>query len=278
MTRAVPRPRTDTVLAYTIHGIANPYLPYPLGDRRHSFRDWLAYEFLDPALATRCDLLVSPSNAIAHDVVRRLHYPSRLMKVIPNGVDVDRMEFRSPTGSGEIGTLSRLDGFKGIDIFVKAAAQLIKRGVDENFVAFGNGEEEESLRALVEDLGIEDRFRFGGHVPAHEALDQLKVFVMSSYWENAPVALLEAMSSGVPVVATNAWGIPEIAPNDCALLVQPGDPDELADAIRLALSSPGEMLTRAKRARARVESTFTKSINAETMLQAYQAAIEERMR
>ena len=90
---------------------------------------------------------------------------------------------------------------------------------------------------------------FPGHVPAHDALARLRVFVLSSYMENAPLALLEAMAAGVPVVATRVGGVPELVPEGTGLLVAPGDPAALAAAIGRLLDDPA--LARAQAAAAR---------------------------
>jgi glycosyltransferase involved in cell wall biosynthesis len=82
----------------------------------------------------------------------------------------------------------------------------------------------------------------------------MAVFVLSSYMENAPLALLEAMAAGVPLVATRVGGVPELVPEGTGLLVGPGDPAALAAAIRRLLDDPALARTQAEAARRHAEA------------------------
>src|SRR5205807_9875535 len=114
---------------------------------------------------------------------------------VPNGIEPPT---QAP-GSGElVGTLSLLEPVKGLEVFLQAAAYLAERHPDWRFVAYGTGSQAEPLKALARDLGLEQRVQWPGFVPANEALQTLGVFVICSYVENAPLALLQAMAGGVP--------------------------------------------------------------------------------
>ena len=119
---------------------------------------------------------------------------------------------------------------------------------------FGDGAGPAALRARARALGLGERVRFPGHVPAREALAQLAVFVLSSHMESAPLALLEAMTAGVPVVATRVGGVPELVPDGAGLLVAPGDPEALAAAIASLLDDPARASAQAAAARRHVEA------------------------
>ena len=104
-------------------------------------------------------------------------------------------------------------------------------------VIAGDGPLAGELRAKAAALGV--RAEFPGRrddIPA--LLASAAVFVLPSLWEGQPLVLQEALRAGVPVVATHTGGIPDLTGDDAALLVPPGDPARLADAVRSVLRDP----------------------------------------
>ncbi|HYB24859.1 MAG TPA: glycosyltransferase family 4 protein [Solirubrobacteraceae bacterium] len=265
--RLGPRPRRGGVRVYTAHGIPGAYHPPPIGPPRPGLRATLLYRGLDAALCARVDAVIVPSRAVADDLHARLGYPTSKLHVIPNGIELPPF---APGGGELIGTLSVLEPFKGIDVFLRAVARVAARHPGWRFATFGVGSDEARLEALARELGIAERVERPGFVPAAQALARLRVYVLSSYWENAPMALLEAMAAGVPVIATAVDGVPEILDDSVALLVPAGDAEALADAIeRMCAEQPlRERLVRA--ARARVQERFTAERNAHATLALYE--------
>jgi glycosyltransferase involved in cell wall biosynthesis len=252
-----------TPRVYTVHGLPDPYLPIPANvGRRPGLRNQLAYRGLDAWLARRSDALVVASHALAAQLDRRLGFPAARMEVIPNGV-----EPVPPTSGGElVASISMLEPVKGLDAFVRAAAAL--GGVDgARFEIVGSGPAAEELQALAASL--EAPIEFPGHVPAPELLPRLRIFVLTSWFENCPMALLEAMMAGVPAVATAVGGVPELTA-DTALLVPPGDPDALATALRRLLTEPDFAAELGRRARERALANFTAERNARAMIDLYE--------
>jgi glycosyltransferase involved in cell wall biosynthesis len=217
------------------------------------------YRGLDSSLCARADAVIVPSRAVADDLVARLGYPAGKLVVIPNGIEVGPA---TSSGGRLIGTLSLLVPFKGVDVFLRAAAQLAPRHPDWRFVTFGSGREAERLEALARELGIEDRVERPGFVPGAEALERMRVYVLSSHWENAPMALLEAMATGVPIVATAVDGVPEIVDDSAAQMVPPGDPAAIAAAIERLCADDTLRERQVREARRRVEESFTAEGNA----------------
>jgi glycosyltransferase involved in cell wall biosynthesis len=259
-------PRRPCRRVYTIHGLPDEYLPPPVGRERPGPRAVLAYRCLDPWLARRADALVVPSHAVARLLNSRLGFPAGRIHVIPNGVA--RV---SPGPPGElVGTLSVLHPVKGLDVFLRAAARLAARRPELRFGVFGTGPEEAALQRLAAALGLTERLEAPGHVPAPDALARLRVFVLSSYMENAPMALLEAMAAGIPAVATDVGGVPEIVSNGTAQLVPPGDDAALAGAIARLLDDPHLARRQAQAARRLVGERFAAGANADAMLALYE--------
>lgn len=265
--RLGPRPRRGGLRVYTAHGIPFEYHPPPVGKDRHGLRAVVAYRGLDAGLAWRADAVVVPSRAVADDLVGRLGYPRRRIVVIPNGI----LPAVAPGVRGDlVGTLSVLEPFKGLDVFLRAAAVLAAGRPQLRFVVYGTGSEEARVARLSEELGLSGRLTRPGHVPAAQALASLGIYVLSSYWENAPMALLEAMDAGVPIVATRVGGVPEILSEGTAQLVEAGDHQGLAQAIARLLDDPERRAAQVEAARERVRRDFSAEANARATLALYE--------
>ena len=157
---------------------------------------------------------------------------------------------------------------KGHQYLFRAMALLKQRGVECQLDVAGEGHLEGQLHALARELSIDDRIRFLGQVP-HERLlavlreRQAALVVLPSVdlgeglHEGIPVALIEAMSLGVPVLSTSTGGIPELLCDGAGIMVPPEDPLALADAIEQVLSDPELRKRLAKAGRQRVEEEFS---------------------
>ncbi len=252
--RLGPRPRRGGIRVYTAHGMPEPYHPPPAGSGRPGWRARLAYRGLDAALCRRVDAIIVPSRAFAQLFVKQLGYPRDKTVVIPNGIDPPaRLDRRGDL----VGAVAVFEPYKGLDIFVRAAARVAANRPGQRFALFGSGSQEPALRRLVADVGLADRIDFPGFVPAEEALPQLSIYVMTSWFENCPIALLEAMALGIPVVATREYGVPEIATDGTALLPRPGDDAGVAAAIESLLDDAAAANRQADRARERILTSFT---------------------
>jgi glycosyltransferase involved in cell wall biosynthesis len=255
-----------TPRVYTVHGLPDPYLPIPANvGRRPGLRNQLAYRGLDAWLARRSDALVVASHALADQLQRRLGFPAGRMEVIPNGVE----PLPVTTGGELVASISMLEPVKGLDAFVRAAAA-IGHADGARFQIVGSGGAAAELRELAASLGA--AVEFPGHVPAPEVLSRLRIFVLTSWFENCPMALLEAMMAGVPAVVTGVGGVPELVA-DTALVVPPGDPDALAAALRRLLEDPGLATDLGARARERALANFTAERNARNLIDLYSRII-----
>jgi glycosyltransferase involved in cell wall biosynthesis len=124
-------------------------------------------------------------------------------------------------------------------------------------VIVGEGPERPGLEALARELGLTDQVRFyGAHPEAGRLFRAFDAFVLSSRSEGTPITLLEAMSAGVPVVATAVGGIPDVLTEKEARLVPPEDPPALGAAIRTAIEDRTAAAQRAAAASRRLEEQF----------------------
>lgn len=268
-TRIWPR-RSGPARVYTVHGLPDPYLPLPGNSgRRPGLRATLAYRGLDAWLARRADAVVVPSRALATELVAKLGFPASRLEVIANGID--------PAPSAElgplVGTVSLLGPVKGLDAFVDAAAAIARARPEQRFAIFGEGPERAPLEARAAKLAAP--VDFGGYVPMAAVLGRLRIFVLPSLFENAPMSLLEAMGAGVPCVVTAVGGVPELA-GDAALSVPAGDAAALGAAIERLLGDPDLAADLGARGRDRVAAHFTAAGNAASMLKLYRRVLAAR--
>jgi len=144
-------------------------------------------------------------------------------------------------GDPLIGVIGRLHPDKGMHHFIQAASLLSERLPDARFAVIGDGPEWAELTKLAQRLGVADKMNFLGYrEDAAAILSAMDVLVVPSISEGTPLVVLEAMQAGVPVVASTAGGIPEqIAHDRECLLVPPGDPQAIADAVVRLHQTPG---------------------------------------
>jgi len=185
------------------------------------------------------------------------------MRVSYHGLALAEFPY-APDGRPEARVLAvgRLAPEKGYEYLLRAAADLVGRGVPLEVEILGDGPEAPALRALSASLGIADRVRFGGWVPFRDvrrAMQQATVLVQPSagLGDGLPNVIREAMALGTPVVASRIAGIPEALDDGrCGILVPSKDVAALADGIARMLGDPGLRRTYAERARRRTEELF----------------------
>jgi glycosyltransferase involved in cell wall biosynthesis len=200
--------------------------------------------------------------------------PRAKMALVPNGVDVDR--FRPPAAAAEkararevlglpvdgplVATLSVLRPEKGHELFLKSVASIERELPGAVFAIMGEGPERERLERIAASLGLSSRVRFTGWVSETEvALRAVDVLVFSSepVVETAPLAALEAMASGVPVVASDVGSLREIVSDgETGFLFPPGDGRALAEKIRALLGDESLRESMSRGARRTVEQGY----------------------
>jgi len=184
-----------------------------------------------------------PISEAAARSLRLRGVPDEKMTIVHSGVDMERFgsAARDPGtrrmlgAKGErllVGTAAAFEEEKGHSDLLAAASIRESRGVPLPFVMSGSGRlegavsDEASKRGL--DTGI---FRTGDDLPLEAFLKALDIYVLPSLEEGLSTALLAAMASGLPCIASRAGGIPEVTGDDAAILFEPGDPEGLADAL-----------------------------------------------
>lgn len=201
--------------------------------------------------------------AVSFDVKRKLINYGKVkpekITVIHNGTDVGEF-LPSEGGKGIlVGTIATLRPVKGHRYLLYAAALVLKKVPDVKFLIIGQGPLRNSLEELAGKLNIAKNVIFMGYQKdITEILARLTLFVLPSIREPLGICLLEAMAAGLPVVATNVGGIPEVVKEkETGLLVPPKDPEALAQVILTLLEDKEKAKNMGIAGRKRVEQKFT---------------------
>ncbi len=184
--------------------------------------------------------------------------PARKVVILANGIDMLRFAWSGPNPDGPIVTVARLSPEKDQETLLRAMA-LVRREVPQARLEIaGAGPCRPALEKLAGALHLRDTVRFLGHVSdVPDLLARARVFVLSSLTEGISLTLLEAMASGLPVVATRVGGNPEVVSDgETGLLVPPRQPAALAGALVRLLRDPDAGKDFARAGRQRAEAQF----------------------
>lgn len=222
-------------IVHTFHGF--PFHEFQSPARR------MAYVGIERRLARHTSAFLAVGSGVAAEAIRRRIAAPHLIRTI--GVAVDpvprpasraaraeaRRRLRVPPGMQVVGTVGRLDYQKAPEDFVSAIARL--RRDDVYAVWIGDGPLRPEISEQIARLGLESRVMLlGERSDVPDLLPGLDVFAMASRYEGLPCALVEAMTFGLPVVATAVNAVPDlVVPGETGLLVPPQRPDVLATAL-----------------------------------------------
>jgi glycosyltransferase involved in cell wall biosynthesis len=197
---------------------------------------------------------ICPTQFMADKMIAWGEPPSKFT-VVPNPADVSATP--SLRDGGYVLAAGRLSQEKGLDVLIRAAAQV----PDVHVRIAGIGPEEARLKSLAEELGARN-VTFLGFLRGVELAEQrvhADAFAVPSVWyENAPLAVLEAMGEGLPVVASRIGGLPElVVDGENGILVEPGNVNEWARALKSIAACPKEVSDgMAAESRRRIETVF----------------------
>jgi glycosyltransferase involved in cell wall biosynthesis len=212
------------------------------------------------------------------------------VEVIHSGVDTESFRPRTapadPTRPFTVLCVGTLHEVKGQAVLVDACRQLRDAGVEVRVRIVGEGEDEAMLSDRIAAAGLGSTVTLEGRLNRAQVIEALgeadllvapSVVASNGKREGIPVVLMEAMSCGLPVVASRLSGIPELVDDEVSgLLVSPGDAAGLAAAIRRLVEDPGLRARMGSAARARVERDFDLATNARTILERIDAAAARR--
>lgn len=192
-----------------------------------------------------------------------LEYWSRLL-VVRCGVELSRISARSAVSENHavprILTIGRLSPEKGQLGLIEAFDDVIASGVEAKLRIVGEGSERARVEAAIRNHGLVGRVEMTGALGEEQALEEMRhadLFVLTSFMEGLPVVLMEAMATGLPVVAPRVAGIPELVEDKVTgRLFTPGNWEELSSLLKRLLTSTDEREATVDKARLRVKSEF----------------------
>jgi glycosyltransferase involved in cell wall biosynthesis len=240
---------------------------------------------IERALGRITDFFLAAGTVTAAEAVRlKIAAPDRIRAIAPP-IDA-ALPVVSPTARREarerlglpadvpvIGTVARLDAQKAPLDMVAAFAALERRDVHMAWI--GDGELRRQTERAIERNGLEDRFHLlGDRTGVPGLLPAFDIFALSSLYEGLPCSLAEAMTAGVPVVATAVCSVPEIVlGGKTGLLARAHDPASLARALDFMLDHPRDAARMAAAARAHIGSRFEPSTFGDDLSEAYELAL-----
>jgi glycosyltransferase involved in cell wall biosynthesis len=260
----------DIIRVYTPHGGS---LHYPLNTLRGA-----VYSRLERALMNSTDLFLFES-AFARDTYQRtIGIPQGLVRCVFNGVTADEFDpLAVAADATDVVYVGEFRNIKGADLLIDAVARLRADGKPVTLTLAGDGEELEALKAQIQRLGLGDAVRFIGHVKARYGFSKGRVLVVPSRGDSMPYVVIEAAAAGIPMVAANVGGIPEIfGPAHADSLFAPNIVGAMADAIETALEDPDGALVRARSLRERIFLHFSQKAMVEGVLAGYRDAFANR--
>jgi len=236
----------------------------------------LVYLNAERGLMSRTDLFLFES-AYGRDVFKaKIGEPQNLVRVVHNGVTDDEFQPIVVTqGASDLLFIGELRMLKGVDVLIAAVRQLAEEGRKVTATIVGNGPDRAQFQRQVAKHGLGEQVQFVGAKPARQAFGLGRLLVVPSRAESLPYIVLEAAAAGVPMIATQVGGIPEIFGPDAGTLVAPGDPAALAHAISQAMQDRGARHSASLRLKTRLRAFFSADVMTDAILAAYREGLAE---
>ncbi len=214
------------------------------------------------------DSILVISQAIKQSIIECEGAPESRVTVIPYYIDLDRYKFAAnaghlaPKNEFIIGYVARLSFEKGQRVLLPALKLALQKNENIKLWLIGDGPDKENLKNMVVELGIGEKVKFWGmreDIP--ELLAQMDLFVLSSYNEGLGTVILEAMASGIPVIASKVGGVLEIIEHrENGVMFPVGDIEVLAEEIaRMINLDEAERSKIIRKARENIETHYSKA-------------------
>ena len=232
---------------------------------------------LKRAFAPGKDHWIAVSNYVREFLVGRAGVPANKVTVIHNGLPPGEEKLPPPT-SATVCTVTRLSPEKGIETLIDAWALVNHAAPEATLTIVGSGHLAAELNQRAAEIGVAGRVRFLGYQrPPLASVQDCSVFVLPSLSEGFGMALLEAMRAGKAVIASRVGGIPEFVEDGrTGILVPPGDPAALSEAILSLLRNP-ERTRELARAGQRVAEGFTLERSVRGVAELYEGTISRKL-
>ena len=258
-----------TIRVYTPHGGS---LHYPLNTIKGAL-----YSRLERALMDSTDLFLFESTFARDTYQRTIGTPKGLVRCVFNGVTAEEFDpVVKADDATDVVYVGEFRHIKGADLLIDAVARLHADGKPVTLTLAGDGEELAALKAQIQKLGLTEAVSFIGHVKARHGFSKGGVLVVPSRGDSMPYVVIEAAAAGIPMVAANVGGIPEIFGSHTEALFAANIVGAMADAIEIALEDPEAAQARAKSLRERIFLHFSQKAMVEGVLAGYREAFAKR--
>lgn len=258
-----------------VHTVHNIYV------KRRTKHHWI-----NRGLSRFTDRFIAVSGAVKESMVQYDHISPEKIQVLYNGIDLtqmdvseDRKEIRKALGIKPdevvVGVIARLEEQKGHKVLLEALSLIPQLPDTLKVLLVGDGKLRLFLEEETRKRGLSTCVLFlGTRKPVFPILSALDLFLLPSLWEGFSVALLEAMAMGLPVIATRVGGAEEvITSGQEGLLIPPGNPQNLAEAIQEALAHLERFQQMAGRGRERVRQNFSEERHLTLLQELYQEVL-----
>ena len=240
-------------------------------------RRWYGFVRMQSRVARRAGPLITVSESSKNDICRDFRARRQAVHIVPLGVDTrlfrPRDDGAGPRVPGRIVTVTSADSpLKGLSTLLRAVAKLVTER-DVHLIVIGIPSP--ATRKQAAQLDLADKVTFVSGLPDEAYATMLasaEIAVIPSLYEGFSLPAVEHMASGTPVIASRAGALPEVT-GDAAVLVPPGDAEELAAALRKLHDSEGERASMAERGLARVGERFAWPAVAAATVALYRRAI-----
>jgi glycosyltransferase involved in cell wall biosynthesis len=258
-----------SIRVYTPHGGS---LHYPLETWKGAF-----YSRLERALMNNTDLFLFESAFARNTYQRTIGTPARgLVRCVFNGVSAEEFEPVSMASDAtDLVYVGEFRHIKGADILIDAVARLRAAGRPVTLTLAGDGEEVGTLKAMAETHGLRGAVQFIGHVKARYGFSRGKLLVVPSRGDSMPYVVIEAAAAGIPMIAANVGGIPEIFGPYSDALFAPNSAEAMANAILTAIENRSGVQARAQALRERTFGHFSQNAMVEGVLAGYREAFAD---
>jgi len=275
----VSRAKTSIPVVVTVHSlpeIQSAGLPSP---RARLFSPFLLRT--ERSVVNEADVVTTVSEFVSDEVRKHLLAEGRRGKITVIGSGVDHDFFHPVQDSVSLSYVlyvGRLRAEKGVEDIVRSAGYVHSRYPDVRFILIGSGPLEQHVRTMARRVGLGGSFAFIGKADKANLrwyYSNARLFLLPSYYEGLPLSLLEAMSCGAPVVATEVGGTREVVrQGENGYLVRPGDPQALAEAMIRLISNPRLGKEFGRNGRRRIVESFNWERVRERLIACYLAAID----
>ena len=265
----MPPSQTKAIRVYTPHGGS---LHYPVDTLKGAI-----FAKVERAMMDRTELFLFESAFARNTYVQKVGTPDSLVRCVFNGVNAGEFEQVSVANDAtDLVYVGEFRHIKGADLLIDAVARLRAAGRNLTLTLAGDGEETEALKAQIARLDLEASVRFIGHVQARYGFSKGHLLVVPSRGDSMPYVVIEAAAAGIPMIAANVGGIPEVLGAHKEAMFASGNVGAMADAIEIALDDRATTLSRAQTLRQRIFKHFSQKAMVDGIHAGYRDALAKR--